>query len=390
MTKNINWRVPLGIQSVAAQSAWAGVRLMAGYQAIAQGAGPVLLAALTTIFALPALVAAVPAGRLTDRFGGSIVSLIGALIGVVGVAGMIFLPGLPALIACCAVVGLGNLGSMVGQQTFVAHQSRGGPSEGGFGFLSATASAGQAVGPPLATVVATMLVMDPSKPDTALGFVVCAVLTAMGVPFFWMMRRVENRIVPSRTEVGSAEKTSQLSMARNVWRALAVSGLVLVTIDLLYTFMPLWAQYRGVSANIIGLLLALRAGISMFSRLGLGRMVAKWGRMRLIVSATLMASVGLLILPFAGVGWAIVSMLLLGVGLGIPQPLTMAWAVASTHERQHGMVLGLRLSANRLALIIVPLGIGALAVPLGAMSVFYVNSGLMLVSAAIAAKTPRA
>lgn len=390
MSRTANWRVPLGIQSLVAQSAWAGVRLMAGYQALALGAGPALLALMTTVFAAPALAAAVPAGRLSDRFGGSVLSLSGAVLGAVGTVGLLFVPGIPGLIACCAVIGLGNLGSMVGQQTFVAHLAQRGSGDSSFGFLSATASAGQALGPLLATTAATMLVLDPSQPDTTLGLIVCAVLTVVGIPFYPMMRGLEASSLkqhkPSRTQ----RKTSQLSLARSVWPALVVSGFVLVTIDLLYTFMPLWGQVRGVSANAIGFLLALRAGVSMISRLGLGSLVAQWGRTRLMVMATALAALALASLPFSNIWWAALAMVVLGMGLGIPQPLTMAWSVAVTDRSNHGAVLGLRLSANRLALILVPMLLGAVTVPWGAMSVFYINSGLLVVSAAIASRTPEA
>lgn len=389
MPKNPNWRIPLGVQSLAAQAAWAGVRLMAGYHALALGAGPAMLAFLTTVFAIPALAAAVPAGRWSDRWGGSLISLVGASIGVVGTVGLIFSNGMASLLACCAVIGLGNLGSMVGQQTFVAHQARKGGSDGNFGFLSATASAGQAIGPPVATAAATFLVLDPSQPNTAWGFAVCAVLTAMGIPFYASMRRIEAPTMVAVSADRKAPQASQLTLARNVWQALVVSGLVLVTIDLLYTFMPLWGQERSVSATTVGWLLALRAGVSMISRLGLGRMVAAWGRMPLMVGATFLAALSLAALPLSNVLWAGVAMAVLGIGLGIPQPLTMAWAVAVTDPRQHGAVLGLRLSGNRLALILVPLALGGAAVPLGAMSVFYINAGLMLVSSAVAMKAPR-
>ena len=43
----------------------------------------------------------------------------------------------------------------------------------------------------------------------------------------------------------------------------------------------------------------------------------------------------------------------------------------------HGAVLGLRLSANRLAQITVPLAVGVLAAPFGSASVFYTKAALM-------------
>ena len=54
-----------------------------------------------------------------------------------------------------------------------------------------------------------------------------------------------------------------------MWRSLTVSGAVLVTVDLMYAFVPVWATEQGISATVVGLLLALRAAVSVVSRFGL-------------------------------------------------------------------------------------------------------------------------
>ncbi len=83
-------------------------------------------------------------------------------------------------------------------------------------------------------------------------------------------------------------------------RALAVSGAVLVTVDLTYAFVPVWATGQGISATVVGFLLALRAAVSVASRFGLGRLVAHFGRKMLIITAVGAATAGLIALPFVG------------------------------------------------------------------------------------------
>ena len=51
--------------------------------------------------------------------------------------------------------------------------------------------------------------------------------------------------------------------APGLWRSLVVSGAVLVTVDLMYAFVPVWATQQNVSAAVVGMLLALRAAVSV-------------------------------------------------------------------------------------------------------------------------------
>ena len=68
-----------------------------------------------------------------------------------------------------------------------------------------------------------------------------------------------------------------------MWRSLAVSGAVLVTVDLMYAFVPVWATEQNISATAVGLLLALRAAVSVLSRLGLMRLINRFGRKALLL-----------------------------------------------------------------------------------------------------------
>lgn len=358
---------------------------MIGYRAIQEQAEPWILVLLTPVFAVPALIAAIPAGRATDRWGGAHMAVLGSLVGAAGIVLVLVLPGLGWLLAGSAVIGLGNLMSMVGQQAFVAHVSRGGPTEGAFGFLSATASAGQAVGPLIVTLVADMTSDRAGLPNTTPGLFLCLCMCLLSVAVYWPMRTAENHSPQTahRSPTGHDRSANRVPLGK-VWPAIVVSGLVLVTMDLLYTFIPVWGVQHGVGAVAVGVLLSLRATVSMVSRIGLGLLVRRIGRRRLMVLSTLLACVALALFPHSGLMGAVFLMLLLGIGIGVPQPLTMSWSVSLTAPSLHGAVLGLRLSANRLAQIAVPLLVAGLAAPLGSSSVFYTNAVLMATASSLA------
>jgi MFS family permease len=375
------WRAGLAAQSVFAQSAWVSVKLMLGYRAVAEGHGAAFLALMTAMFAVPGLIAAVPSGRLADRIGGAATSALGGLLGAVGVLLTLLISGREGLLLGSAVIGLGNLLSMVGQQTLVAHVASA-DRDGAYGFLSATASAGQMIGPPLITTLASLFATTTS-PNTTAGLLVCLVLTVAPLALSLRLRSAEVALAPAIPPgaARSSEGGGRVSWA--VWRAMAISGIVLVSMDLLYTFLPIWALDRGVPASTVGILLAVRAGVSLVSRLGLTRLVRAVGRVALIGVTTGASAVAMAALPVVDVLGAFVVMVILGVGLGVPQPLTMAWAVSLTDASRHGRILGLRLGANRFAQIVVPLGITAVA-PQGSAGVFWTSSGLLAGCAAMA------
>lgn len=356
---------------------------MIGYRAIGEGADASFLAVLTAMFAAPALLAALPSGRFADRWGGGAAAAVGSVLAVGGVGLILLLPGLGMLLVGSAVIGLGNMIAMVGQQTLVAHVSRD-DRDGAYGFLSASASAGQMVGPPLVTFVAGFS-GTPDAPNTTLGLAACLVASAVALPLSVPLARAERALSVSAGERSDPSGESRGLLSGGVWRAMVISGVVLVSMDMLYTFLPIWALSSGVAAGTVGLLLAVRAGVSLLSRIGLSRIVARFGRTRVIVVSTGLAAVAMGLLPLVGVPGAVVVMVLLGVGLGIPQPLTMAWAVALTEPHRHGLVLGLRLGANRLAQIIVPLAMSATVATQGAGGVFWANSGLLAGCTALAA-----
>nr|WP_306919690.1 MULTISPECIES: MFS transporter [unclassified Arthrobacter] len=146
----------------------------------------------------------------------------------------------------------------------------------------------------------------------------------------------------------------------------------------MYAFVPVWATEKNIGAPVVGLLLALRAAVSVLSRLGLARLIGRFGRKAVLIISITTAVLALIALPLVGPYGAIAVMIGLGLGLGIPQPLTMAWVIALTDPSRHGAVLGLRLAANRLAQISMPLAVGTLAAPFGVLGIFWTNAAVLL------------
>lgn len=386
--RTAGWRFALGYQTAMVQASWTAVRLMAGYRALALGADELVIGALATAFALPALFAALPTGRWSDRSGGPVVAVAGLVTATIGTGMAFLLPRLWQLLAAAGAIGLGQIMIMIGQQTFVAHASAGRDSDRAFGTLTAAASVGQLIGPPLVTAVASLAVFGGrDAPNTTVGLVLCAGLLAASMPAYLPLRRCDRGLERLTANAADPERVSDLIKTPQMWRSLTVSGAVLVSLDLMYAFVPVWAMERGVDATVVGALLALRAAVTVVSRVGLSRMVRRFGRRLLITASIGTAFAALLAFPFVGTGGAVVVMFALGIGLGIPQPLTMSWVTSLTRAESHGTALGMRLTSNRVAQICVPLAIGALAGPFGVVGIFWANAAVLLGAMGVMATT---
>ncbi|SNT48472.1 MFS transporter [Rhodococcoides kyotonense] len=304
------WRIVLSYQTILVQASWSGVRLMVGYRALALGADPLFLGLLASCFALPAFLCALAAGRLSDRIGGPVVALAGMIAAAVGTLGAFAFAHQWTVLAAASCIGLGHMLIMVGQQTFVANVSASGSSDAAFGTLTAAASIGQLVGPPLVTAVASLTASsDEPGPNTTAGLIVCVVLVAFALPSHIPLHRTDRSLTALPPSESQPTGTWALLKTPDLWRSLVVSGAVLVSVDLMYTFVPLWAIEQDVNPTMVGLLLALRALVSVVSRFGLTRLVARFGRKFLILGSIAAAVAALIALPFVGAWGAVLVMI---------------------------------------------------------------------------------
>lgn len=382
-----NWGRALSFQALLAQAAWVGIRLMIGYRALAEGADPLFLGVVASAFALPALIAGLPAGRIADQFGGARMATTGLIFSSAGIMLMVAIPGLPFLLVASLIIGMGNLLIIVGQQTFTAHASVNGSKDNAFGNLTAATSIGQLIGPPAVTLVASIGGgIGGEPPNTDLSLLVCLGFNLLALPGIFLLRRTDLELRQKRRLVSNLKpRGGRLYRTPGLGRSLMVSGAVLVSVDLMYAFLPVWATEKNISVVVVGALLSLRAIVAVVSRIGLKQLVSKFGRKTLLITAVLVAVVSFAVLPLVGFVGAIFVMIGLGIGLGIPQPLTMAWVVSLTPVNQHGAALGMRLVANRLAQVSLPTAVGIFAAPLGILGIFWANAALLSISAFIIA-----
>lgn len=383
-----SWRLALSVQAALTQASWVGVRLMAGYRALEFDAGGAFLGVIAATFALPGLLGSLAVGRLADRYGGTLLATIG-LFGTVAATAIMLLSVNPlTLLLGTFLTGSGHLMIIIGHQATVAQHSRAGGTDQAFGTLTAAISVGQLIGPPAVTTVGTLLgtAMGLDKSAAQLGLSISLGLAVLSLPLSLAFRgkatRQSDATAANRTQRG---RSVAILRRPGMWRSLTVGAVVVVAVDLLYAFLPLWATNHGVPPATVGLLLALRAVVAVISRIGLATLVRRFGRKVLLVASLAIATTSFLLLPVPHQAAAVVAMIGLGIGLGIPQPLTMAWVVGLTTPQLQGTALGLRMTFSRLAQTSIPAAVGATSVALGAAGVFWISAAMVAGASALTA-----
>ena len=381
----MNRRVALCIAALtASQAAVYVARPITSYRLLGLGAGVREVGFVTAAFALVPLFLAIPLGRSADRRRAPLVTA-GCALQVVACALLAFARTPLTLGAASAVLGLGHLGVALGVQEVIARESDDRHHDRDFGLLTAGVSLGQMAGPLIGGLVldnAGSLV--PATRDAILvaGLIVCGavVLAALG-------ERGRGGAEPDAASSRGSVRT--ILRTRGVPAGMFASIAVLSAADVFTAYLPVIGEQRGLAPGAVGVLLALRAGASMASRIGIGRIVRRVGRERLITLSAAAAALSLGAVAFVhSVGALAFLCVAAGLGLGFGQPLSMTLVVQLVPQYARGTALAVRLAGNRVGQVAAPAAAGIVAGSAGARAVFWVLSGLLATSALAIGRAP--
>jgi MFS family permease len=360
------------------------VRPTATYRAIELHVPAAWLGVLAASFAIVPLALALPSGALTDRFGERRIAVAGGLILVASTGAFLFSSGVGPLVAATMLLGTGQLFCVVAQQALVANTASAHRLDAAFGQYTFAASLGQAVGPGM--IIAFGLKQP--IPDTGAlfiaGLAISVLLTALS---FGLGQGTARDRRQGSDQPGSVRTLFRLP---GLARALITSCVILAAVDISVVYLPALGAELGLSAAVIGVMLVLRAGASMVSRLFLGPLSARIGRRRLLVGSMLAAASATALVPLPlPLPILAVVVIVMGLGLGTGQPITMAWLAEASPPGMRGRSMSLRLVGNRAGQLIIPSAVGLVAASLGAAGVLWVTAATLATVAGTATGLPR-
>jgi MFS family permease len=188
--------------------------------------------------------------------------------------------------------------------------------------------------------------------------------------------RFPGRVVSRRGSVRTILAT------RGVPAGIFASIAVLAAADVFTAYMPVIGAENGIAPRAIGVLLALRAGASIAARVGIGPIVRRFGRIRLIALGASTAAAALAAITFTDELWLLALLsVVAGFGMGFGQPLSMTLVVRQVPEHARATALAVRLTGNRIGQVAVPVVAGLVAGGAGVGSVFWLLSGVLMASA---------
>ena len=362
----------------------AGLRLAGPLWALQAGYGPWWVGVLLALFAAAPIVTALHAGRAADRHGYHRPLRISVALVFAGGAAAVastFAAGLGAhagyAVLCLAAVlsGAGaNAGLIVIQRTagrWAAVREGEGSAElmRVFSWLGLAPSLANMLG----SLVAGVLI---DAAGYRVAFLALAGLTLAALPCA--------RRVPMERPTGGAaagrpaaqsplwRSAAELSRTPGLRRLLLVNWLMSTSWDVHGFLVPILGHARGLSASAIGTILAVFAVAVSGVRVVIP-MLAHRLRESQVLAASMLVVCGVFALyPFAEGAWTMGGCaVVLGLALGMVQPMIMSTLHQLTPAHRHGEAIALRSMAINLSSTLMPLGFGVLGSALGAGPLFW-------------------
>ena len=363
-------------------SAYKGVRILNTLYALELGASPFTIGVLLAMYALFPLLLAVYAGKVADRYGVRLPLLAGMIGMGLGVLVPFAKPSLAALFVAAAVVGLGFIFVQISMQSLTGALGGGATRTRNFNIYSLAVATSDLTGP-----VSTGFSIDHlGHVPTYLCLALLNTVAVLGL--LYLFRRIP--VAAVKREETRSQRMMDLVRNPALRRTFFGSAVVMTGLDLYQLYMPLYGHAAGLSASVIGLVLGTFAAAAFVVRVMLALLVRRYGEEKTLAYSLFLAAATFSLIPFftQAVVLGAISFIL-GLGLGLGQPLSTILTYNYSPAERVGEALGLRVAFNNLTHVAVPVVFGAVGAAFGLSLVFWVSSA-MLVLGGYASRGPRA
>ena len=356
-----------------------GSKVAVSLYALELGADAATVGVLAALFAAFPLLLAVPAGRLADRFGVRLPIVGGTLIMAAGLAFPLAMPGMIPLLLCAALVGLGHVFFHVSVHSLVGALGTEAERVRNFATFSLGISIAAFIGPS-----AVGFAIELSGYQAAFGLLAAfALLPALHAT-------LHRRLIPERVRHEAetqAKGAFDLLAIPALRRTLIMSGVTLTGIELFSFYLPIYGSALGLAPSAIGMILSSHAVAGFIVRVMMHRLVQRYSELGVLTGSLFVAAIAYLVLPALGDAWLLaVVAFVLGLALGSAQPLTIILTYNHAPAGRSGEALGMRIMANKITQIVVPVAFGGLGAGLGAIPVFLATGVFLLGAGAVSLK----
>ena len=361
----------IALMCVLNHSCFAGSRMALALYALELGANQFMIGVLMALYAICPMLLAVYVGKLADRIGPRIPMMAGSLgVGLAMLLPALF-PGLTALYVASFLIGSsfhfffvsvhGTTGGVGGPENRARN----------YAVVSMGFSAAGLIGPFTAGLAIDHL-------GHRAAFVLLSAFTFVPLMLMWL----KPGFLPKGK--GTTERGEQRVL--DLWRmpklrsAFIASGILSAAWDLFQFYFPIYGHSLGLSASVIGAVLATFALATFIVRIWLPRWAKHAGEANILIYGIFVAASAFVLFPAFSNPWLLAGVaFILGVGVGAGQPMSMSLIYAMAPAGRSSEAAGLRVVVNNVAHLFIPLFFGGLGTALGFAPVFLSNAGLLAI-----------
>lgn len=359
---------PVLLGHVCLHAVLTGVRMAAPLWALENGHGAAGAGVLVALFAATQIFLSLPAGRFADRHGLKRPVTLSVVAASCGAALAALWP--EYLVLCLSAL---LVGGSVGAATIALQRHAGRLAQSprelqqAFSWLAIAPAVSALVGP-----LSAGFMIDHA------GFRWAFALLTVFPALAWLLLRRAREVIDDHPAVAHRGTAWDLLKQGPMRRLMVMNWLMIGAWDLHGFMVPVLGHERGVPASAIGAILAAFAVAAAFIRLllpVLARRVREWA---LITGALGASGVVFLAYPFTRSALLMgLCSALLGMALGMVQPMVMSMLHQITPRHRQGEALGVRLVLINLSSAAMPLLFGLVGGVLGSAGVFWAT-GLVI------------
>jgi MFS family permease len=361
---------------VLTHTAFGGARVGAALFALALGASTFEVGVIGALFAALPMFFSVNAGRAIDRVGVRPPFILGTLLTAAGTALAFAWPALPGLYVVATLAGSGLVIVHIAASNAVGALSAPADRSRNFSLLALGFSISGFLGP-----LAAGFMID------GLGHA-RAFLILAAFPLVAFLALVLGRLRlprPAPVHARAAPRIGDLLADRRLRNILVVSALFNMAWDVFTFVAPIYGTALGLSASAIGVLLGAFAAATFLVRLVLPALVRRTREWPLVAVALGIACLVYATFPlFREFGVLMALAFVLGIGLGMSQPIVMSLLYSAAPPNRAGEAVGLRTTVLNFIQTTIPLAFGALGTALGVTPIFWAMAVVLAAGTAFA------
>jgi predicted MFS family arabinose efflux permease len=229
-------------------------------------------------------------------------------------------------------------------------------------------SIGQGLGPFIAGWVGRGTTVPPTGQLFMIG-----VVAAVGCLAFALLLRPQPRAT-LRPQEGPLMPVSQLLRVPGLLPILIASVVTVTAGDLLLIYLPLLGAERHIDASHIGFLLLTKSSAALIARIFYARLIYAVGRRPLTLGSAVFSAGAFALLALPSLPMMYMAAIAIGLGLGIASTLTLSGIAEYSPPQARGTAMSLRITGNRIGLVLMPFVAGLVAAGTGVLGIFLLNA----------------